>query len=221
MPQFPWSPITSGARAFAPRRLCAAILATAAAVLPASARADMVATKTFSYFAVHGSTAEELDRGLARGGPLMKSTGARHPGATRIKFGGTVSYVTRKGGCAVGTARVTLSTKIILPRWTNRKRASRDLALVWDTLAADIKRHEERHAEIARNHARDLERALNRLRPEASCAALQARVSRLSQEAVEAHDRDQARFDRTEAANFDRRILRLLQHRLNALKAER
>ena len=28
------------------------------------------------------------------------------------------------------------------------------MALIWDTLASDIKRHEERHAEIARTHAR-------------------------------------------------------------------
>ena len=36
------------------------------------------------------------------------------------------------------------------------------MALLWDTLAADIKRHEERHAEIARNHARKPEDELPR-----------------------------------------------------------
>jgi predicted secreted Zn-dependent protease len=124
--------------------------------------------------------------------------------------------------CAVGSAKVTLSTKLILPRWKNRGTANRDLALVWDTLASDIKRHEERHAEIARNHARKLEKDFLSLRSEADCERMQARVARLSETAIQQHDRDQARFDRTEAANFDRRMIRLLQYRLDGItKAKR
>ncbi|WP_083531249.1 DUF922 domain-containing Zn-dependent protease [Pararhizobium antarcticum] len=185
-----------------------------------NAMAETQISKSFSYFSVGGRTAEELDKALSSHGPLMKSTGARHPGATKIKFGGTVTYVNRSGKCAVGNVKVTLNTKLILPRWTNRKRAGRDLGLVWDTLSSDIKRHEERHAEIARTHARDLERSFMALRPEADCERLQARVARVSETAIAAHDRDQARFDRVEAANFDRRMIRLLQYRLDTLRKQ-
>lgn len=196
-----------------------ALLFLALALGPAgNATAETVISKSFSYFPIGGRTAEELDKALSAHGPLMKSTGARHPGATKIKFGGTVTYVSRGGKCAVGNAKVTLNTKIILPRWTNRKRAGRDLALVWDTLSSDIKRHEERHAEIARTHARKLERSFLALRPEADCERMQASVARISETAIADHDRDQARFDRTEALNFDRRMIRLLQYRLDGIR---
>lgn len=181
------------------------------------AHAETVMNKTITYFSVGGRTAEELDKALSEHGPAMKGTGARHPGATKIKFGGTVTYVKHGNRCAVGSAKVTLSTRLILPRWKNRNKANRDLGLVWDTLSSDIKRHEERHAEIARNHARKLEKDFLLLKPEPDCERMQARVARLSESAIEDHDRDQARFDRMEAANFDRRMIRLLQYRLDAI----
>lgn len=198
--------------------LKAALLALLVAAPLSAASGETVINKSFSYFSIGGRTAEELDKALSASGPMMKATGARHPGATRIKFGGSITYVSRGGRCAVGSARVTLSTRIILPRWKYRRQAGRDLALVWDTLSSDIKRHEERHAEIARNHARRMEKAFLALKPEADCERMQATVARVSVTAIEAHDKDQARFDRTEAANFDKRMIRLLQYRLEALK---
>lgn len=180
------------------------------------ASAETIISKSTSYFPIGGHTAADLDKALSSQGPMMKSTGTRHPGATRIKFGGSVTYVKHGDLCAVGSAKVTLSTKLILPRWKNRKRASPDLALVWDTLSSDIKRHEERHAEIARKHAKALEKSFLALKPEADCERMQATVTRVSQDAIVAHDKDQARFDRAEGVNFDRRMLRLLQYRLQS-----
>lgn len=197
--------------------LAVLLIAGFSTILPATVPAETVINKTITYFSVGGRTAEELDKALSSHGPMMNSTGTRHPGATKIKFGGTVTYVKRGERCAVGSAKVTLSTKLILPRWKNRKKANKDLALVWDTLSRDIKRHEERHAEIARNHARKLEKDFLALKPEADCERMQARVARLSETAIEKHDRDQARFDRTEAVNFDRRMIRLLQYRLDTM----
>ncbi|HVK90817.1 MAG TPA: DUF922 domain-containing protein [Mycoplana sp.] len=179
---------------------------------------ETVTSKTFSYFSVGGRTAAELDEELNRRGPKMKNTGSRHPGATKIRFGGSVTYVRRGAKCYVGDARVTVSTNIILPRWKYRRNATKSLGLVWDTLSSDIKRHEERHAEIARNHARDLERRLKALRPDRDCARLQAQVDRVTAAAVEAHDKDQARFDRVESSNFNQRMLRLLTYRLERSK---
>ncbi|MBD9647186.1 putative secreted Zn-dependent protease [Ensifer sp. KUDG1] len=195
-----------------------ALLALLVAAPFGTASGETVVNKSFSYFSIGGRTAEELDKALSASGPMMKSTGARHPGATRIKFGGSITYVSRNGRCAVGSARVTLNTRIILPKWKYRRQAGRDLALVWDTLSSDIKRHEERHAEIARNHARRMEKMFLALKPQDTCEEMQESVARASATAIEAHDKDQARFDRTEAANFDKRMIRLLQYRLETLK---
>jgi predicted secreted Zn-dependent protease len=87
------------------------------------------------------------------------------------------------------------------------------MALLWDALAADIKRHEERHAEIARQHARMLEQQLMKLRPERDCEVLQDRVSVVTDEVTLAHDEAQMRFDLIESKNFEDRMLRILRYR--------
>jgi predicted secreted Zn-dependent protease len=196
------------------RLMAPAALATLASLVSQPTGAETITSKSFAYFSVGGRTAAELDAELSKRGPVMKQSGSRHPGATKIKWGGSVTYVRRGSRCAVGEAEVTLSTQIILPRWKNRRKATASLALIWDTLSSDIKRHEERHAEIARSHARDLERKLKSLRPEADCERMQARVDRTTADAVTAHDADQARFDRVESKNFNDRMMRLLTHRL-------
>ena len=181
-----------------------------------TALAAPVITKTYSYFNVGGLTADDLDKELEKRGPLTRSTGHRHPGATEIKFGGDVTYVEKNGRCTVGGTRVTLRTHIILPRWTNRKKAPADLGFIWDTLSSDIKRHEERHAEIARTYARRLERELLGLKPTRTCNALETDVADVTRRVLANHDRDQQRFDQVESANFDERMMRLLQYRLKS-----
>lgn len=194
------------------RRLFGAILLLC--VIPATAIAEPIINKTYSYFRIGGRTAEDLDKELENRGPLTRATGHRHPGATEIKFGGDVTYVESGGRCSVGGARVTLRTHLILPRWGNRSRAATDLGLIWDTLSKDIKRHEERHAEIARTNARQLERELLALAPNKTCDALERQVAETTRRVLEAHDREQLRFDQIEAANFDARMMRLLQYRM-------
>lgn len=190
----------------------------AVAMTSAPAEAETIITKSFAYFPIKGRTAADLDEALSSSGPLVSGTGARHPGATEMKFGGSVIYAQHESRCSVDSARITLHTKIILPRWTQRRRAERDLALIWDTLASDIKRHEERHAEIARQHARKLQKAIEDLRSRENCAEMEAEVARVTEEILTAHDADQARFDRVESINFEKRMVRLLQYRLEQIK---
>ncbi|WP_374730666.1 DUF922 domain-containing Zn-dependent protease [Aliirhizobium terrae] len=184
-------------------------------VIPVTAHAEPVITKTYSYFRIGGRTAEDLDRELERRGPVTHTTGNRHPGATEIKFGGEVTYVERGGRCSVGGAKVTLRTNIILPRWSNQRRAAKDLRFIWGTLSADIKRHEERHAEIARNYARRLERELLALPSRRSCDDVETLVSELTKRMLAEHDKQQVRFDQIESKNFDARMMRLLQYRID------
>lgn len=187
-----------------------------ACALGQTARAETVFTKKITYFQIGGKTADDLDRELERRGPYTSSTGMRHPGATKIKFGGDITYAEQNGRCRIQSARVTVSAQIILPNWKNRRQASASLGLVWDTLSRDIKRHEERHAEIARQHALTLEKTLLGLGTRQTCDELQRQVDVVSAEAIDAHDRDQNRFDRSEAINFESRMIRLLENRLNS-----
>nr|CAD6603885.1 hypothetical protein RKHAN_01496 [Rhizobium sp. Khangiran2] len=193
---------------------CVAGGLVAMCMLSSTASAEPLISKTYGYFSIGGKTAEALDRELERRGPVTNATGHRHPGATEIKFGGEVTYLERGKECSVGNVKVTLKTNLILPRWKNRRTAEKNLRFIWDTLSADIKRHEERHAEIARTYARTLERDLHALRSASSCPELEKKVGAVTKRVLEAHDRDQMRFDRIESKNFDNRMMRLLKYRM-------
>ncbi|EPE98146.1 DUF922 domain-containing Zn-dependent protease [Rhizobium grahamii] len=185
------------------------------------ADAAVIATRSYSYFTIKGKTADQLDQQLSSNGPTASGSSARHPGATKIRFGGDATYVQAGGRCRVGSAKVTVHTQIILPRWTNRRGASKQLSMIWDALSSDIRRHEERHAEIARNQARIMERQILALPPQSTCERMQELVTDVSTRGIDEHDRLQARFDRIEAVNFQNRMLRLLNNRMKISGGER
>ena len=182
------------------------------AATSAPVKAATIVRKTISHFAISGTTAAELDKQLATRGPKVEGM-ERHPGATQIKFSGTVTYSNTGNQCSVSKARVIVNIGITLPRWTDRRRAAPNLVFLWDTLFSDIRRHEERHAEIAVNHARIMEKRLLALAPRRNCEDLAAKVSDTTDDEIALHDTDQERFDRTEAINFESRMTRLLQYR--------
>lgn len=198
-------------------------LVLTAALLSASALPLQGASlsKTYSYFTIGGTTVEEIENELARHGPQIKSTGARHPGATRIEFTSRVSYGEANGRCSVVQATVSVKANVILPRWNRRRSADGDTRLIWDTLSADIKRHEESHVVIARNHAREMEAALKQIRGERDCAIAQQKAKVVTDRVLAKHDAEQERFDRIEGINFERRLLRQLRHRITRTQATR
>jgi predicted secreted Zn-dependent protease len=189
-------------------------LLVAATAWPASAA---TVAKTYSYFSIGGSTLEEIQRQLDLRGPKVATTGHRHPGATQMEFTSRVAYAPTGKSCKVAKAAVTLKAKIILPRWRRPSRVEADVSLIWDTLASDIKRHEESHVVIAKNHARELEQALMAIGRKPDCRTAQAKAKEVSQRILARHDRRQVEFDRAEGISFERRIIRLLQYRMQRI----
>jgi predicted secreted Zn-dependent protease len=184
-----------------------------------AAAVDLV--KTYSYYMVRGRSLDVLERQLNEYGPEVKSTGSRHPGATQMKFITRLTYESDTGYCRVASAKVIVKVKVILPRWRDRARSQPDLRFFWDTLAADIKRHEEQHVDIAKNHGRALEDALKAMGRQPDCETAAAKVKQISAKVYAEHDRAQQQFDRVELVNFESRILRLLQYHLEQMQAAR
>jgi predicted secreted Zn-dependent protease len=200
------------------KRLIVCALLAGCMAAPAAA-ADLV--KSYSYYRVGGRTLDEIEDQLARRGPQVKTTGLRHPGATRMSFSTRIGYAQEPGSCRIASAVVTVKAKVILPIWRQRRHADKDVRIFWDTLSADIKRHEERHVEIAKNHARELEDALKASGRFRTCEAAAARTKEITARILAEHDRDQARFDRVEGINFESRILRLLHYRIERIEEGR
>lgn len=175
-------------------------------------------SKTYTYFSIGGSTLDEIEEELGKRGPQVKSSGRRHPGATQMQFTTKIGYAEGSGRCTVVSATVTVKAKVILPKWKRTKRAGQDVRLIWDTLSSDIKRHEESHVVIAKNHARELELALKALGRQRNCAIAAEKAKATTDKILARHDRAQQEFDRVEGMNFESRIMRLLRYRLERIE---
>jgi predicted secreted Zn-dependent protease len=191
------------------------ILALGALAAPSNAASI---DKRYSYFNLYGKTAEELDREIAKHGPKLQQTGTRHPGATTMNFGLKTRIVNDGGFCRLERAFVTLDLKLMLPRWKGRGGADDEMAVMWDTLSSDIKRHEERHGLIARSYAIDLERSLENLPRDRDCARLQTKAESVAKDLLKHHADAQAQFDKVESINFEARLARLLEYRLQQIE---
>ena len=194
-----------------------ALLMIAGAVLTGySFQADAASIyRKYAHYNVTGNTAEQLDRSLSENGPYLESTGQRHPGASRIAFDAKIHYGREEGEtCKVTDAKVNIHAKIFIPRWNERKKAEADLVFIWDTLAADIKRHEESHVVIARVHASELEQQAKKLHGRKNCDDLRQDIDKLTEKIMTPLEKEQAYFDKVQAINFEDRFERLLTYRL-------
>ena len=170
--------------------------------------------RKYEYFALIGRTAADLDRELYRRGPILQKTGQRHPGHDEDALHQQDKIWFRWQELPGGRRECRRSRPGLPPRWKQRRTAKPDLALIWDTLSADIKRHEESHIVIARTAAGDMERAIKALPWRSDCTAMKADIDALTTKLMRKHDLAQIQFDRVEAVNFDSRFERLLVFRL-------
>jgi predicted secreted Zn-dependent protease len=171
-------------------------------------------SRRYVHYTLVSPTLSRLQQELSRQGPTVDSTGERHPGATRIEIQLKVDYELHGGYCRVARADATVNARITLPRWKPPRQPPRNERIVWETLIADIRRHEDRHVGIAMNHARELEQAVASLDRERDCRRLEQRVDRLTARILDRHSKAQERFDRIESTNFEDRLGRLLDYRL-------
>lgn len=198
------------------KTIAATLAFSALLLLPAGAAS---VARTYTYFSIGGTTLEEIESELDLRGPQLASTGTRHPGATRMEFTTRVTYGERGRSCGVIAATVSVKADMILPRWRKRNRADPDTRFIWDTISSDIKRHEESHVNIARNHAREMEAELLQLVSFRSCERARERVETVTAAILAKHDREQARFDRIESMSFEKRISGIMRTRLERMNS--
>lgn len=191
--------------------VCIAVGTVLLATVPASA-ARILETK--EYFPVYGDTLSEIDQSLSRSGPQVTGSNLRHPGATSVQFHGQLGYQKTDRGCSVGKTDIQLKLKTTLPRWYRPRRVDQRTSIVWQTLADDIARHEEKHSDIAISYLKRMEMALKNLRPEATCQQMEAKANAVMNRYLGEHERAQQEFDVMEGREIDRRLYRSLKRSL-------
>ncbi len=190
------------------RRAALVALVAAGTIVP-SGGAQI--SETVTYFSVRGSTLEEIDDELQRRGPPVGLAGVRHPGATRVRFDGFVTYEADGRLCRVDETNLSLDVEMMLPRWEGSRRASAQTNLIWRTISEDIQRHEREHADIARQWLRRMEGALRNLKPQRDCRAMEASVNATTQRYLQGHERAQRDFDIVEGREVNYRLRRALR----------
>ena len=177
--------------------------------------------KNINYYTISGTTPTQLDKALTHKGPYVKNTGMHHPGATTISFKPQLKLIKQGDYCKVATVQVDVYAKMSLPRWKQRATTkSVEMALIWDTLSRDIKRHEESHIVIARAHASKIEQAVRQLPAQRDCDTLRKNIEQTSAEILQSHEDAQKHFDKVEAINFEQRFTNLLKTRIKQLKEQ-
>lgn len=197
-------------------RILLAIFLAGTALAPSSAA---TLSRSYSYFTIRGTSLADIERQLDIHGPQIDETAERHPGATNMEFISRIHYVEADGYCRIDQADVRIDAKVTLPRWRDRRRADKELRMIWDTLASDIKRHEESHLGIAKSYARLLEENLRALTRRRSCDELELIVEKETDRVLASHDIEQDHFDKVESINFESRLQRLLDYRLDLIES--
>jgi predicted secreted Zn-dependent protease len=142
--------------------------AVAAAQAPSPPASFRVARATMVYYAVGGTTPDQIRAGLNARAPASPD-GFRGDAFTRWSFRWSwPGYGT--GNCRLSQATVTLRVDVSFPRWTHPKAASAATAAAWARYARALARHEQGHVDFAVAHRAAVLRAIRG----ASCATAQA-----------------------------------------------
>lgn len=169
-------------------------------VLSAGCSSTSVST---GYYEVSGKTGKELDRSISRNAPMRGHAFA----ATQLTIL-PVSVTTGldEQGCRVTSAKFKVNAKITMPRWTNRKGASKNLQNGFDMFADYARLHEDIHVKIGEAAAREMERAVLALPPQKTCEQLEKKAQRVIEDVQRQHHKAQLAFDAAE----EKRISKLL-----------
>ena len=111
---------------------------------------------------VRGRTVEEIGQSLNASAAAALAPGLRGLHHWDIRW----SYVYRQGisNCEIVSVPIEITSRIILPRWTQREGADPELVAMWDEYITALRAHEFTHREFSYLAARDFSRVVGRLR---------------------------------------------------------
>lgn len=140
-------------------------------------------------YRVTGHSVESLLASLRDGGPRVD--GDIFFGLTSTTLAYRFAYRERAGLCETTDARVDLDVTITIPEWQSTPSAPYELRRDWQRFAQALRRHEERHRDLAVEHAHAVRRAVDGLRAPTcdAVAGLAARRAEQAQAVAEAAHR--------------------------------
>ncbi|WP_062235670.1 DUF922 domain-containing protein [Aureimonas sp. N4] len=191
-----------------------ALCLTVGATLPATHAISGEIRERTTFFMVRGKSFDDLYRELGMKGPDL-GQGERHAGSTDVAFKANATYKPTTGGCGIAHAEVRLDLHTTLPRWSGPKNGSRETQILWKILRDDIATHEAEHSRIAKSWLKRIEATIRSLKPQPSCARMEALVNSETRALLKQHDDEQLAFDAAESKRIDARLERKINQQLH------
>jgi len=165
-----------------------------------SAEARVTIKERTKYYSVTGKNGISLMKSILKRGPKLGRS--RHAIATTNV---TLKITNIKAGirgrkCVIKSARVRLNLVYKYPKWKNRRGASARMKKAWNRFYKELQVHEKTHGKIAKQFARDMDKAIKRhsARISRGCKNFARNANRKFKKLSKAHSRKQKRFDRRE-----------------------
>jgi predicted secreted Zn-dependent protease len=167
-------------------------LIAAAGLLAAGCTTSRITT---TYYNISGVTGADLDREIARKGPLKGHALA----STAIKFVPVAIRYDESGGkCRYSSARFRIEANVTLPRWRQHSSSDPELRSAWKYLANYAREHEDVHIAIAEKYAAKIADELEAIPAKKSCDSLDAAAEVVLKRNRHEHNREQLAFDAAE-----------------------
>lgn len=149
------------------------------------------ASQRTEHYEIRGTTWPELREQIGAKGP----EGFWGSAATGIGY--ELRARPSPQGCAVVPESVRASSEAVirLPRWANRHEGPVSLQSYWDNVYRSLDLHERGHVRINFDGAKELERAIHALPPQASCEMVEPAAKRVADEVRARVARRQADYD--------------------------
>jgi predicted secreted Zn-dependent protease len=152
-------------------------------------------TVTTGFYDIKGKDEKSLDRSVRMVGPQNGHAFA----STELRLVPLdIRPAADSRGCRVGTAKIKVVAKILLPRWQDRSGASGDLKRGFDNYAAYAKVHEQQHVKIGEVAADALETALLAIPPQKNCDVTLKKAKSTIRGILARHHKAQLTFDAIE-----------------------
>jgi predicted secreted Zn-dependent protease len=164
--------------------------------LPPPPKTTIVLRESVEPYAVTGTTLEEIRADIDRQRPATDD-GQRYDATTRWYVSWSYPRDQGRGGCATGDVTVTVTVTIKIPEYHPPPSAPQKLRDDWNRYATALRLHENGHRDFGVRTGEQVERELEALRRESSCATLDDVANRTGHAVIARFVKDEAGYDKS------------------------
>lgn len=173
-----------------------------------SAFAEPSLTKNVEYYDIKGWDAALIHQEMDAKGPVDRNSGNRVWAHTHWRIKWKFDYLEENLNCSIQDVRTDVTVDFVVPRWTERDKASASVQSKWDKFYTALQQHEQQHALYGIQAAREIEKIIPTLPKKRLCKQIGEDANARAQEIIRKYNKKDIEFDaktdhgRTEGVTF-------------------